>query len=93
VPFKTGLTLFQNKIMTVLMLKNKHVKLSIEIILFYKTTLSAMKKWPHNRGGLSHDEDNFVAFGLRVVTSNGRFSGSLECSLYTGLTVHYNYNY
>ena len=69
VPFQTGLTLFQDKIMTDQMLKNKHVKLSIEIILFYKTTLSAMKKWPHNRGGLSHDGDNFVAFGLRVVTS------------------------
>jgi hypothetical protein len=50
--------------MTDQMLKNKHVKLSIEIILFYKTTLSAMKKWPHNRGGLSHDGDNFVAFGF-----------------------------
>jgi len=65
VPFKTGLTLFQDKIMTDQMLKNEHVKLSIEIILFYKTTHSAMKKWPHNRGGLSRDGDNFVAFGLK----------------------------
>ena len=56
--------------MTYQMLKNKHVKLSIEVILFYKTTLSAMKKLPHNRGGLSHDEDNFVAFGfIRGVAS------------------------
>ena len=52
------------------MLKNEHVKLLIEIILFYKATLSAMKKWPHYRGGFPCEGDNFVAFGfIRGVAS------------------------